>query len=246
MKWKKEYEIGIEEVDNQHRKLVELINNYNKTISDKKINTSSEIGQVLIYLINYTDFHFKTEEKFMEKLNYPGINEHKEIHRGLIQKLKGILLKIKKKESYSPIEFYYFLMSWLNDHILGEDIKIRKYSSSNVTQEKINLKHIAQYYTEICDELTELESIKDSEDLEFRRIIYLDSIFDKFQYMEHNSYLNILKLLLSLQQREIITKEERDKLYYSLMLEKRLGKLKEIFTTNNFSDFDNILAILRK
>ena len=39
------------------------------------------MGKVLVYLINYTQFHFKAEEKIMSEMNYTDLEDHKIIHR---------------------------------------------------------------------------------------------------------------------------------------------------------------------
>lgn len=137
MIWKSEYELGVPEIDNQHKTLVEFINNFKNSIPDSTTDTRTEMGKVLIYLINYTCFHFEAEEQLMSQINYPNLEQHKIIHQNLISKTKAILIKMKQKESYTPIEFYYFLMSWLNEHILHEDLQIKKYYKNNKLEQTL-------------------------------------------------------------------------------------------------------------
>ncbi len=255
MEWKSEYELGIDEIDNQHKKLVGIINDYNHSISDKNVNSSAEIENILVYLINYTSFHFKAEEEVMAKLVYPELVEHIEIHEELISKLREILIKMKRKESYTPIEFYYFLMSWLNDHILGEDLKIGAYSKKAnhvLITPKLQMKNpesIVEHIKVKLNELDELFNKKliNTEDLELRRIIYLEDLFDKYLFDNIKSFTNILKLLLLLIDKDIIDSLEKDKLYYSLLLEKKLKKMEEEISDDNiYSEINNLLANIKK
>lgn len=137
MKWNNKYLIGIKEVDNQHKRLVECITRFKDSISDEKKDTIDEMGKVLGFLVNYTNYHFESEEALMERIGYPELEEHKAIHRDLVTELKKILIKLKSKESYKPIEFYYFLMKWLTEHIEDEDNKIGKYYKDNNKEVKL-------------------------------------------------------------------------------------------------------------
>lgn len=127
MEWKKDYEVGETLIDNQHRELINIINSFNRSISDQSVNSYQNIGITLKYLIDYTTYHFDYEETVMSRIKYPGLEEHRISHKNLISKLEGILKKFKLKESYTPIEFYYFLSGWLNSHILGEDLTIKDF-----------------------------------------------------------------------------------------------------------------------
>lgn len=252
MKWKDEYELGIDDIDNQHKKLIEIINNYNHSISDSNTNSIEEIGQIIIYLINYTCFHFKAEEIWMAKLDYPDIDTHMAIHQDLIDKLRDILLKIKRKESYTPIEFYYFLMSWLNDHILGEDLKIGKFSKKTkhiLKSPKIPMINPEALTKKIILRLSNIEDLLNkkiitNKDSDFRRIIYLEDLFDKYLLDNLESFTNIIKLLFILVDSKIIIKIEKDQLCNVLLLEKNLKRLKIEF--NDKEDFIEIDSLINK
>lgn len=255
MKWKAEYEIGIDEIDIQHKKLIEIINKYNHSISDTKANSYANIGYILTYLTNYTVFHFKAEEKIMKKLTYPEMDEHRTIHDDIISVIREILIKMKKGKTYTPTEFYDFLMSWLNNHILVEDYKIGEYlrSSAQILEStKILLKNpeiIAESIKVELEELNELLNKKliNRDDRELRRIIYLEDLFDNYLFEDIKSFKNILKLLLLLVHGHIIDKLEKDKLYYSLLLEKKKHNFKiELGENSTYIEIDNLLDNLKK
>jgi hemerythrin len=115
--WKPEYDLGIPIVDEQHRGIVTIINSLYYGMQNK-------YGEDLLVPVNgmineYTRIHFKIEENFLEKFNYPELKEHKEAHRELIDKLNKI-----GKESlhlHDPKEFMDFLKEWWINHICHKD-----------------------------------------------------------------------------------------------------------------------------
>lgn len=226
MEWKKEYEIGVEEIDLQHKKLVEIVNGYIESMSDNTINLDGEIVNILVYLINYSTFHFKSEEALMERVEYPGLKEHKLIHKNIKIELINILSKIKKKESFTSVEFYYFLMSWVNNHILDVDLKIGNFCKSK-NQElkiiKVTLKTPQQGFKPIMLNLKSIESsyihkLIDKNDKEQQRVIYLENYIDTFNLENEISLKNVIALLEMLENQNIIQTTEKEYIFDKLKL----------------------------
>jgi hemerythrin len=115
--WKPEYDLGIHIVDEQHRGIVTIINSLYYGMQNKH-------GDNILMPINgmmneYTRIHFETEEEFLKKCSYPELEEHKEFHRELTNKLARI-----GKESlhnHDPKEFIDFLKEWWINHIRVKD-----------------------------------------------------------------------------------------------------------------------------
>lgn len=127
MEWDDKYLIGVKDIDEQHKKIVKVICAYKKSFSDKTVDSGIEMGKIIVFLVKYANYHFQAEEAFMERIDYPDLEHHRQIHFELTEELKEVLMKLKTKQSYTPIEFYYFLMKWLTDHIEEEDNKIGQY-----------------------------------------------------------------------------------------------------------------------
>lgn len=207
MKWKKEYEVGDQLIDKQHKELIKIINKFNKTISDKSINTYKEIGETIKYLINYTVFHFDYEEGLMARIKYPNLQEHKKIHREIIGKIKNILNKFKQKEPYTPIEFYYFLSDWLNNHILNNDLKIKKYiiKADLVNSIKKAEEYNHYYALEVIEpNLKKLDLLYDALP---RKIDFLKSFFNSYKLEDPSIHSMILDTMDYLALNKIISKE---------------------------------------
>lgn len=120
MEWKDDYLIGIKEIDEQHKKLFEISESINL------FKSISEIKELLIFLKDYINLHFDTEENQMRLNKYPFYEEHKKIHDDLKEKINGYI------ELYLMGNFTLFeeleevLITWLETHILAED---KKYSN---------------------------------------------------------------------------------------------------------------------
>ncbi len=118
MKWEPGFNLGIPEIDNQHKRIIDLINDLNKAFVEN--DTNQRIGKILDELSEYADYHFKTEEKYFEVSNFPLMNEHIAQHEYFISKVEDFR---KKFESGQPITFRLmkFLRGWLTNHILDAD-----------------------------------------------------------------------------------------------------------------------------
>lgn len=121
MKWRDEYLIGISKIDEQHKRLFEISEVLDNT------NEINEIKDILLYLKEYMDFHFTTEEALMEKYEYEGLEEHKQQHRDLKDKITGYM-ELYFLGNYSFIEeLEEVVQEWIFEHILEEDKKYQEF-----------------------------------------------------------------------------------------------------------------------
>ncbi|MGD8835500.1 MAG: bacteriohemerythrin [Desulfobacteraceae bacterium] len=118
MNWTDKLSVGIEEIDSQHKKLIQMINEfYDGVISDDKI----AMGRLLTSLIDYTISHFATEEKYMKLFNYPGAATHIEEHRSFTDKVSDIKKRFGSGELVLSLEITNFVKVWIIKHVLGID-----------------------------------------------------------------------------------------------------------------------------
>lgn len=123
--WDTSLSVQIDEIDDDHRKLVELFNILAQSIEAG--DTSNYIEAVLEELISYTVWHFRHEERLMLKYAYEDLLEHKREHQELIdsaRELQQELLQEGKSLSTKEIEF---LEHWLTGHIFNADMKMGAY-----------------------------------------------------------------------------------------------------------------------
>ncbi len=119
IKWNSNIAIGVEVIDTQHKKLVDLINELYRSIRRK--SGKAAIKQVLEELTDYTRTHFSFEEGLMQKCSYPGLEKHMEIHADFVARLEQLQEKFKSGNALLSMDLMEFLKNWLIDHIQGTD-----------------------------------------------------------------------------------------------------------------------------
>lgn len=119
----KEYLTGIAKVDEQHKRLFEIIGETNELVNNEFIpDKFDNIIQLLEELTDYTKIHFADEEAYMEKIGYAGIDAQKRAHAGFTAKLEDIKLDgIDGNQQEVLLELLDFLFNWLVYHILKMD-----------------------------------------------------------------------------------------------------------------------------
>ncbi len=123
------YMTGIEMVDDEHRRLFEIIAETKDVIDSEFLaDKYDHIMNLLNQLREYTEFHFKDEEVLMEKIGYPRLEVQKRAHAAFVERLVEIDFKdldnMDDNQQEYLLELIQFLISWLSNHILGEDKKI--------------------------------------------------------------------------------------------------------------------------
>ena len=124
LEWKDDYNVGIDSIDQQHRKLVNLINQL-QTAVDYSTGEQFE-REALNELVDYTKTHFAHEEGLMEKFGYPDFEPHKAQHKKMIAKVEEVLAEYEQNQDRAMNNALSFLKHWLINHINGTD---KQYSS---------------------------------------------------------------------------------------------------------------------
>lgn len=122
IEWQPRYETGIPEIDEDHRRLVGLINDLDDVLEDD--GDLQRIGMVIDALVDYTDYHFTREEALMAKVGYAEVVEHTLAHAQFghfLGELVGACMLQPGRDTASGVRDY--LQEWLVDHILVEDMK---------------------------------------------------------------------------------------------------------------------------
>ena len=129
--WKKEYEIGIEKIDNEHKKLFEIANRgYELLENDFYMDKYDKIMDILAELNEYAKFHFSQEEKYLASIGYKKLFTHKIEHDYFIKKVSNVNLKeIDKDQDKYILEILDFVVKWILEHILDKD---KEYANEQV------------------------------------------------------------------------------------------------------------------
>ncbi len=120
IEWKPEYALGIEDIDNQHKFFINLINRLSGELRD--VNCKDHASAIIKELNAYAHFHFISEENLMRNAGYPMLKEHKVLHLKLLDKLSTEELvldfEFTKQRAEEIIEF---LSHWFLYHTVNED-----------------------------------------------------------------------------------------------------------------------------
>jgi hemerythrin len=92
MEWTDSLSVGVTEIDNQHKELINRVNIFFSKIDSPE----KEVLDVLDYLSGYVVTHFKDEEALQVKYNFPSYVEHKKIHDEFIKTVGGIRKDIEE------------------------------------------------------------------------------------------------------------------------------------------------------
>lgn len=121
IEWSEKFLTGVKEADEQHKKLVEVVNELYEAMKQGK--GKEVLDKILDELVKYADYHFSTEETLMSKYGFPELAAHKKEHENFKVKIKEFLEKKAKGEVTLSIEVMNFLKEWLVKHIMGTDKK---------------------------------------------------------------------------------------------------------------------------
>lgn len=117
MSWTQDLETGIKVIDDQHKRLIDFINELDDAC---RTGNSDETNHVMEGLLNYTVTHFEFEESLQEKAGYPFLKAHQRIHELFMKKVAAFRERAGKGEDVAP-ELLNLLKGWLVSHIKGED-----------------------------------------------------------------------------------------------------------------------------
>lgn len=131
IRWEERYSVRVPHLDQQHRRLVDLINQLYDSMRVGKGQT--EMAGILDQLVEYTRKHFSSEEAFMRRQGFPGYLEHKASHQQMTQQVLDFQSQHKNGEIGLSIPVIHFLRDWLVNHILIEDMEYSTYSQKNLT-----------------------------------------------------------------------------------------------------------------
>jgi hemerythrin len=117
--WSPMFSVGVTEIDEQHKKLIEIANRLNDQMSSGK--GREVLDRIFNELISYTQSHFATEEKLMATNGYSASDKHKAKHKGLVTAVVELKKKHDAGQDVLTSQVMAFLRDWLTKHILNTD-----------------------------------------------------------------------------------------------------------------------------
>jgi methyl-accepting chemotaxis protein len=125
LQWSNRYVLGVEQMDEEHQKIVAIVNILITLINEGR---NGELEKHLDSLLDTAVKHFASEERYMESIRYPDYASHKKIHEALLKQLGDHRKKFGTPE-FDNARFIRFVQNWLLSHILGVDSRYAKFQA---------------------------------------------------------------------------------------------------------------------
>lgn len=119
LEWNSSFSVGIRQFDEEHRKIIEFINNLHDAIQTGE--STAALADILSGLVEYTMTHFSHEEELMKEYKYPAAERHREQHDDLFVKVNEYKTRFRTEREGISDELMAFLKDWLVHHIMNTD-----------------------------------------------------------------------------------------------------------------------------
>jgi hemerythrin len=127
LKWSNTYSMGIKLIDDQHKGLMDFVNElFNHSTGDEE-NEREYFKSVIGHAVNYIKNHFSTEEKYMLATKFPGYGEHKKVHEEFVLTVVKSVKDFEAGKRLVLLNFTNFLKDWVLTHIAVMDVKYSEY-----------------------------------------------------------------------------------------------------------------------
>lgn len=114
VQWEDKLSVHIDMIDDQHKVLINLINETSKMVLNKN---DKEVAEILTELKEWTDKHFTEEEELFTASAYPDAEKHKEEHIYFVKKVSDFAEDHKQNDLSASLNILQFLKNWLIYHI---------------------------------------------------------------------------------------------------------------------------------
>jgi hemerythrin len=127
----KDMEVGVVEIDDQHKELVDRLNALLSMGHD--VDSKEESQKTLNMLEEYIIKHFSDEEELQRKNKYPEYESHKKLHQSFIDEFE----KLKKEFEVNghslkfTMDLNNSLINWIVKHIKSADVELGKFLKNN-------------------------------------------------------------------------------------------------------------------
>jgi len=125
MKWKPNYAIGIDIIDEQHKHLFDLAEAAEELLElPDHMDKYDEIISIVQELKDYVRYHFEEEEKLLLEMKYNRYFAHRVHHQDFIEEMEKIdIHTIDEHQKEELLKITSLVTNWLVEHVLAEDTK---------------------------------------------------------------------------------------------------------------------------
>jgi hemerythrin-like metal-binding protein len=117
--------VGLPYFDGQHQRLIEILHELDSSVSrNMKVRL---VREALLKLMNFAEVHFYAEESMMERISFPGLDDHRREHRKIRTRLNIFKTELDRGISASAEELLTFIYQWIHQHLATFDVAYGKF-----------------------------------------------------------------------------------------------------------------------
>lgn len=129
IEWSEELSVDHGLLNEQHQLLLHHYNLLHESLlHDSPEETGRTKKRVLAAMVAYALEHFEAEERYLESLDYPELEQHRRAHRDFREKIAAINRDLQEDRIVLSTSVMKFLRNWISEHFAGEDQKYRRYA----------------------------------------------------------------------------------------------------------------------
>lgn len=178
LQWRNELNIGVPEIDSEHRYLVALVNNLYDKFTAHSMEDS--LRDTFVHLIRYVDRHFKNEEALMRAAGYPLLQEHQRQHEVLEDKVSELAELYLTDKEHITAETMDFLKDWISVHVMKEDAKIGDFIGDQ----------------EFSGQLDHVPAYAQASDTHFKHCSYCEKEWETFQDLADDREISAINCMI--------------------------------------------------
>lgn len=125
--WDESLATGIEEVDEQHKSLINKMNELSDAVGEE--GDKQMAVEIIEFMEDYSQTHFETEEKYMKKYDFNRLSIQREAHEKFSKNVESVKTRLEEEGLSDDIvnDINEYLIKWFSNHIKTEDKKFSKF-----------------------------------------------------------------------------------------------------------------------
>ena len=132
--WSNSYSMGVKIIDDQHKGLIEFVNDLFNHASGNENRERAYFTEVIQQAVQYIKEHFQAEERLMIGTKFPGYAEHKKVHDEFTLTVVKSVKDFEAGKRLVLEKFAYFLKDWILTHIAVMDRQYADYFKKIATR----------------------------------------------------------------------------------------------------------------
>lgn len=132
IEWTDEMKVGVPAMDAEHREMIAIANRFLAAAEDGALVPT--LAAIMAELLSRTRAHFQSEERLLDRHNYPDLAGHRSEHDRLMAEAMALHEQFSSGHAdhieQLKLDTAYFLQNWLLDHIRNSDKRYRPFVMS--------------------------------------------------------------------------------------------------------------------